>query len=230
MRNVGRYPDRDTSLVHRKLTEDRKAEVSMTDDQIISVIDSMTHNYVSPNQVDTEAQSKLSKSALASDAGLYIDQSDVGTTYASLVNGKVPSSQLPTGNSTHYLETGNRHYTTGIPTNGYSYGSDTAVGSITINDPGYAWLPMIFGNVEVNSLNKPPTLITVKDSKGRVVAGGTSTRATNYNRVVISPENLEIAYIGRWTFTFYLRNRDGGNCQITSFKKSVHYFPAPFRS
>ena len=53
MRNVGRYPDRDTSLVHRKITEDRKAEVSMTDDQIISVIDSMTHNYVYSNQVDT---------------------------------------------------------------------------------------------------------------------------------------------------------------------------------
>lgn len=230
MRNVGRYPDRDTSLVHRKITEDRKAEVSMTDDQIISVIDSMTHNYVYSNQVDTEAQSKLSKSALASDAGLYIDQSDVGTAYASLVNGKVPNSQLPTDNSTHYLETGNRHYTTGIPTNAYSYGSDVAAGSITINDPGYAWLPMIFGNVEVNSMNAPPTIITVKDSSNRVVAGGSSTRSSTYNRVVISPENLQIAYLGRWTFTFYVKNRDGGNCQITSFKKSVHYFPAPWKA
>lgn len=229
MRNVGRYPDRDTSLAHRKLTEDRKAEVSMTDDQIISVIDSMTHNYVYPSQVDTEAQSKLSKSALASDAGLYIDQSDVGTTYASLVNGKVPSGQLPTSDSIHYLETGNRFYTTGVPSNSYSYGSEVAVGSITINDQGYAWLPMIFGNVEVNSLANPPTLITVKDSEGRIVAGGSSTRATNYNRVVISPENLQTAYLGSWTFTFYLRNRDGGNCQITPFKKSLHYFPVPFK-
>ena len=230
MRNVGRYPDRDTSLAHRKLTEDRKAEVSMTDDQIISVIDSMTHNYVYPSQVDTEAQSKLSKSALASDAGLYIDQSDVGTTYASLVNGNIPSGQLPTDNSTHYLETGRRYYTTGIPTNAYSYGSEVAVGSITINDPGYAWMPMIFGNVEVNSMDKPPTLITVKDSENRVVAGGSSTRAPLYNRVVITPENLETAYLGTWTFTFYLRNRDGGNCHITPFKKSVHYFPVPWRS
>ena len=229
MKNVGRYPDRDTSLVHRGLTDDRLAEVSMTDEQIISTIDSLTHNYVTPDQVDARTQGKLWKSDLAYDANLYIDQSDVGTNYASLVNGKIPTSQLPNHPTVNFLETGERYYTTSRPTVGTSSaGRKTAVGTITIGNPGYSWMPIIYGTVEVNSLGTPPTIITVEDSSNRVVAGGLSSRASNYNRVVISPESIPTGYLNGWTFTFYLWNRDGGSSQTTSFQRSIHYFPVPW--
>lgn len=228
MRNVGRYPDRDTSLAHNRLSRDRLAEVSMTDDQIINIINSLTHNYVSPSQVDTEAQTKLDKVSLALDAANYVDNSQIGSSYASLSNGRIPNSQLPNHASVNYLETTNLNYTSNYPSAVNSYSPNTAAGSFYQVDPGYAWIPIIHGSVEVNSHGNAPAIITIKDAQGRMVAGGIGSRSGNFDRINILPEGAQQAYLGNRNFYIYLHSRDGGRVQTTTYQRSIHYFPAPW--
>lgn len=212
MKNVGRYPDRDVSLAHRQLARNRLAEVSLTDEQIQQMIDARIGDYITPNQVDTEAGTKLSKSSLATHANNFIDQSQIGTTYASLVNGKLPSSQLPNSSRTHYLESAPITRSFG-PTSTSAYNTNkVACGTVTIPDVGYSFVPLIYGSIEVQFLSgAPPAIITLEDSQGRIVAGGMSTRSqeVQYNRINISPEGLSSAYYGAWVFTWYLRFREG---------------------
>lgn len=212
MKNVGRYPDRDVSLAHRQLARNRLDEVSMTDEQIQQMIDARIGDYITPSQVDTEAATKLSKSSLATHAANFIDQSAVGTTYASLVNGKLPSSQLPDSPRTHYLESRPIIRSFG-PTSSTAYNTNkVACGTITVPDVGYSFLPLVYGTIEVQFLSgAPPAILTLEDNQGRIVAGGMSTRSqeVQFNRINISPEGLSTAYYGSWVYTFYLRFREG---------------------
>lgn len=230
MKNLGRYPDRETSLAHNKLSQDRLAEVSLTDDQIINVIDSLTHNYVTTTQVDAEAQTKLEKITLLLDGNLYVDNSQIGSSYASLSNGTLPANQRPNHSSVNYLETAWRNYSANLPSAVNSYYPETSAGSFSVSDPGYAWIPIIHGSVEVNSHGNAPAIIVVKDNEGRLVAGGIGTRSGNFDRLNILPERLNTAYLGSRTFYIYLHSRDGGRVQTTTYQRSLHYFPAPWVS
>ena len=221
MKNVGRYPDRDVSLAHLQLARNRLDEVSLTDEQIQQMIDARIGGYITPDQVDTESATKLSKSSLATHANNFIDQSQVGTTYASLVSGKLPSSQLPSSSRTHYLESATIIRSYG-PTSTSAYNTNkVACGSITVPDVGYSFIPLVYGSVEVQFFSgAPPAVLTLEDSKGRVVAGGMSTRSQEiqFNRINISPEGLTTAYYGTWTYTWYIRFREGsGNVRPTQY-------------
>lgn len=229
MKNLGRYPDRDTSLAHNKLSQDRLAEVSMTEEQINSVVDSLTHNYIYPTQVDAEAQTKLDKTTLFLDGNLYVDNSQIGSSYASLSGGMVPNSQLPSHPSSHYLESSGLSYNSTRPSSVQAYGnSEASAGSVTISDPNYAWVPIIHGFAEIDTMGNAPAIIDVRDSSGRTVAGGISTMIGNYNVLNIVPENVPTAYLGNWTFTFYVKSLNGGSVRITSYQRGLHYFPAPW--
>ena len=212
MKNVGRYPDLGTSLAHRALAEDRLNEVSMTYEQIQQILDGRVANYVTEDEVNTQAASKLSKSALATHANNFIDQSQIGTTYASLVGGKLPSSQLPSSSRTHYLESAAITRSFG-PTSTSAYNTNkVACGTVDIPDVGYSFYPLIYGSIEVQFLSgAPPAILTLEDNEGRVVAGGMSTRSqeVQFNRINVSPEGLTTAYYGSWTYTWYIRFREG---------------------
>ena len=212
MKNVGRYPDRDVSLAHRQLARNRLDEVSMTDEQIQQMIDARIGDYITSNQVDTEAATKLSKSSLATHAANFISQSAVGTTYASLVNGNLPSSQLPDSPRTYYLESQPIIRSFG-PTSNSAYSTNkVSCGTVTVPDVGYSFYPVVYGSIEVQFFSgAPPAILTLEDNQGRVVAGGMSTRSqeVQFNRINISPEGLTTAYYGSWTYTWYIRFREG---------------------
>ena len=233
MKNVGRYPDRDVSLSHLRLAENRLAEVSMTNEQINQILDGRVADYVTQNQVNAATSTKLTKSSLAVNANQYIDQSDVGSTYASLVNGSLPSYQRPSGPQVLYLET-LAPVVTGSPGGTAStYGtSKVSVGSLTVSDPGYAYYPIVYASFDViiNS-GAPPILMTIEDSSGRIIAGGQSTRSTltSYNRMNVSPEGLPTAYLGSWTFTCKIRFREGsGSARLSNANKWLTVYPAPW--
>lgn len=212
MKNVGRYPDRDTSLAHRQLARNRLDEVSITDEQIQQMIDARIGDYITPNQVDTEAATKLSKSSLATHANNFIDQSQIGTTYASLVNGKLPSSQLPSSSRTYYLESRPIIRSYGPASNTAYNTKKVACGTVTVPDVGYSFCPLVYGSIEVQFLSgAPPAILTLEDSQGRVIAGGMSTRSqeVQFNRINVSPEGLTTAYYGVWTYTWYIRFPEG---------------------
>lgn len=234
MKNVGRYPDRDTSLAHRQLARNRLDEVSITDEQIQQMIDARIGDYITPNQVDTESATKLSKSSLATHANNFIDQSQVGTTYASLVSGKLPSSQLPSSSRTYYLESRPIIRSLG-PTSTSAYNtSKVACGTVSIPDVGYSFLPMVYGSIEVQFFSgAPPAILTLEDNQGRVIAGGMSTRTqeAQFNRINVSPEGLSTAYYGGWTYTWYLRFREGsGNVRPTQYLGDVWLTLMPWTS
>lgn len=231
MRNVGRYPDRDASLAHKKLLEDRLAEVSLTESQVTEIIDPLTYNYVTNQQVDSQTEGKLTKSALSIDANRYVDQSQIGSSYASLSNGRVPLHQLPDHPSSEHLESSYFAYNSSRPSNVQAYiNSEADAGSITISDPNYAWVPIIHGSAEIYSYGQQnvPAVIDVRDSSGRTVAGGMSTMTGTYDVIHIVPQNVPTAYLGSWTFTFYLKSLQGGAIRITNYQRGLHYFPAPW--
>lgn len=233
MKNVGRYPDRDVSLAHRQLARNRLDEVSMTDEQIQQILDGRVADYVTQNQVNAETSTKLTKSSLAVNANQYIDQSDVGSTYASLVNGSLPSYQRPSSPQVLHLETLAPVINSNVGSTSSTYGTNkVSVGSFTVPDPGYAYLPIVYASFEViiNS-GVPPILMTIEDSSGRIIAGGQSTRSTltSYNRMNVSPEGLPTAYLGSWTFTCKIRFREGsGSARLSNANKWLTVYPAPW--
>lgn len=234
MKNVGRYPDLDTSIAHRKLSQNRLAEVSLTDEQIQTMLDGRVGDYVTPAQVSAETSGKLTKSALSTHANNYIDKSQIGTTYASLVNGKLPLSQLPSSSRTHYLESRPIIRSLG-PTSTSAYNTNkVACGTVTIPDVGYSFLPMVYGSIEVEFISgAPPVILTLEDNQGRVVAGGMSTRSqeVRFNRINVSPEGLSTAYYGGWNFTWYLRFPAGsGNVRPTQYLGDVWLTLTPWTS
>lgn len=234
MKNVGRYPDRDVSLAHRQLARNRLDEVSMTDEQIQQMIDARIGGYITPDQVDTEAGTKLSKSSLATHANNFIDQSAVGTTYASLVNGKLPSSQLPSSSRTHYLESAPITRSFGPLSNSAYNTNKVSCGTITVPDVGYSFVPFVYGSIEVEFISgAPPAILTIEDNQGRVIAGGMSTRSqeVRFNRINVSPEGLTTAYYGSWSYTWYLRFREGsGNVRPTQYLGDVWLTLIPWTS
>ena len=231
MKNVGRYPDLGTSLAHRALAEDRLNEVSMTHEQIQQILDGRVANYVTDDEVNTQAASKISKSALATEANKYISKSEIGTNYASLVNGTLPTSQRPDDLRTTHLEAARGHWSSGPSTATVYNTNKISVGSVTITDPGFAWIPYIFGTFEIWVSNNNPVVLTLEDNSGRVVAGGVTTRSNevNHQRLNLSPENLETAYLGSWTFTYKLRFREGtGQARATTAFGDATFYPMPW--
>lgn len=241
MRNVGRYPNHDRAVVHRKLDRDRLAEVSMTAAEIQSILAGRIGNHAVPSDVDAEVATKLTTSALTADVNNYVGTSEVGAAngYASLVGGKVVNSQMPTPIGiprwlTHLEVSNNGIGHRSNPQTSASAYSSTAVscGSFTVTDPGYAWLPFFYGSMEVQFLSGPPTAaLKVRDSQNRIVAGGLSTRSgeQQYNRINFNPENLEIAYIGNVTFTMWLQFFPGsGQVRPTQWEGSVTVRQVPW--
>ena len=160
-----------------------------------------------------------------------MDQSQIGSAYASLSNGRVPLRQLPDHPSSEHLESSYFAYNSTRPINVQAYSNSEAdAGSITISDPNYAWVPIIHGSAEVYSYGQQnvPAVIDVRDSSGRTVAGGMSTMIGTYDVIHIVPQNVPTAYLGSWTFTFYLRSLQGGTIRITNYQRGLHYFPAPW--
>lgn len=205
----------------------------MTDEQIQSILDGRVGDYVTSSQVVAEASSKLTQSALASDANNYIDNSDIGTTYASLSNGLLPVSQRPDDPRTLYLESDKVIRSYG-PTSTYAYNTNKVTcGTVTVPDPGYAWVPIIYGGCEIEFVSgAPPAVLTLEDSQGRVVAGGMSTRSqeVRFNRLNISPEGTYHAgIVGQWTFYYKLRFREGtGQIRATSAFGDITILRAPW--
>lgn len=235
MKNVGRYPDLDTSLAHRRLSLDRLAEVSMTDEQVQQMLDGRVGDYVTPSQVTAETTSKLTKSALSTNASNYMDKSQIGSSYASLVNGTLPVSQRPDDPRVLYLES-NAVIRSYGPTSTSSYSTTkVSCGTVTVPDPGYSWVPIIYGGCEVEFISgAPPAILTLEDSQGRVVAGGMSTRSTEvrFNRINISPEGTyHVGLTGQWTFTYKLRFASGsGQVRPTSSFGDITILIAPWTS
>lgn len=235
MRNAGRYPDRDTSVSHQQLAQDRLVEVSMTTEQIQQIIDGRIGNYMTPAQVDAEAAMKLPKSELATSASNYVSTSDVtGTSssnYVSLSSGKIPASQVPATDKSYYLEgAGPEVRRTALSTNAATGINKVACGSFTTGTFHHDWIPIFFGSIEVNiSSGSAPVAITIDDSSGRTVALGQSTMRTGMNRVNICPLNLANAYRGTWTFTYYLQfNSGSGVVRSTQWQDSLTIFIAPW--
>lgn len=210
MKNVGRYPDRNASLAHLRLAEDRLAEVSMTDDQIRSIVNGRISDYVTPAQVDAQAAGKLSKSQLSSDVSNYASSSDVGKTsgwgYATLSNGRVPASQMPATSRATRLQANSPYRIINHTTTTKAFNTnETACGGFTAPDPGYTWMPFFIGSFELNiASGEPPAYLKIKDSSNRIVASGLSSYTRGLTRVTLSPLRIPNVYIGSVSFTFYL--------------------------
>lgn len=239
MKNVGRYPDLDTSLAHRALSTNRLSEVSMTPEAIQQQLDARISNYVTESDVAAQTSGKLASSELGADVGNYFAISDVGangpnTGVASLVNGKIPTSQLPSRSSEpkiYGLESDAPTRLVNVMNTSTAYDTTPVqCGMFSLTDPGYAWIPIISGSIEVNiTSGNPPAVIKIKDSEGRVVAGGWSTRRAGFNRVHINPENLEIAYLGTVYFYFWLSFASGtGQVRSSSWEDSIMPLQVPW--
>lgn len=205
----------------------------MSHEQIQQIIDGRVSDYVTPAQVDAQAATRLTKSALATDANRYISKSEVGSTYASLVNGALPASQRPNDSRTLYLELEN-HWIPTMPNSASTYGTTpVSCGTFTVGDPGYQWLPYIWGTFEVNvSSGTPPIALNIEDSSGTRVAGGVSTvsNETTYQRIDVSPIlYVPTVYIGSRTFTYRLSFTEGsGRAWITNLLRNITVVRGPW--
>lgn len=233
MKNVGRYPDQDTSVSHVELAQNRLNEVSMTEEQILGIVDGRTGSYLTPAQVDAEAATKLPKSGLSSLASSYISASQVTLTssssYVALSSGKIPTAQLPPGDQPLYFE-GIMPTTSNSTTNTLTATSANAiaVGSFSAGTTFYKWKPVIFASIEVNvTSGSPPVSVYIQDSANKTVAWGQSTIRNGFNRVSVFPR-VSTSYDGYETFTWYLRFNVGtGSVRATLFEDSMSVFIAP---
>lgn len=240
MKYVGRYPDTDSALAHRALAKNRLTEVSMTTAQIQQQLNDRIANYVTPAQVDSSTTGKLSKSALAADVNNYWSTSDPGkigpnTGLATIVSGKIPLSQLPSISSypqAHALEMipPLRRVNVMSTSTTATSTSETFVGSFTLSDPGYAWIPIMSGTFEVNIISgTPPAIVKIRDYQGRVVAGGWSSRRSGVNRLHVNPETIPQAYLGGVTFNIYLFFATGtGQLRSTNWEDSLMALQVPW--
>ena len=233
MKNVGRYPDHDTSVSHVQLAQDRLTQVSMTTEQIRQIVQGRVGNYVTPQQVTGETVTKLPKSSLASEASSYISSSQLNTTsssqYVALSSGKIPTAQLPASDQSRYFEHVNpvvfRDPTTTTAATGTTA---VRIGSFTVGTDLYSWQPHVFGSIEVNiTSGTPPVQVYLRDSQNRWAAMGISTQRSGMNRVTLFPWTLQ-EYDGYQTFDVMMNFWSGsGIARATLWEDSITVYLAP---
>lgn len=155
---VGRPPDSDFSVVHKKYTQARYDTVKVDSAYINSQIALIAPTLVSQSYVDTQDSQRSSKAAAdAADAGyLLATQRGVTSGIAPIASdGYIPSANLPTLQterkptytvaSTTFLTT-TRNVTT---TNAKEYQAAT----MNIADPGYPYYPLCFALIRGGAIN-----------------------------------------------------------------------------
>jgi len=158
----GRAPDTDFSVLHKKWADDQYDLLKVDEAFVNNAVATEGIPLVSKNYVDTQDNLR-EKIATVDAADLnYIAATALGNAsgVASIgPDGYVPSAQLPTltterkpfiVNATEVLMTGSREVTT---LNNKEY----RAANLTIEDPGFPYIPLFFAYVMGGSLNGPQT-------------------------------------------------------------------------
>lgn len=156
MKYVGRPPDSDYSIVHKKYADERYAAIDVDQAFITDEIAGQAVPLVTPSYVDTQDALRARKTNVDAADANYLSTSVVGAAsgVAPLDTSTfVPAANLPTL-VTNRLPTfvpataisisGDRVVTT---TNAKEYQAAT----LTINDPGYPYVPLIFAQIQGGS-------------------------------------------------------------------------------
>ncbi|AEL98450.1 hypothetical protein LINSTU_245 [Mycobacterium phage LinStu] len=153
LKYVGRAPDADFSVTHKKYVTTRYNTIRVDADYINSKVAEVGATLVTPAYVSAQDALRASKAAVdAADAGyLPVSQRAVANGVAPIdEDGYVPGEMLPTlqterkvffKNVDTVLLTGNRVVTT-------VNAKEFQVASMTIPDPGFPYIPLVFATIQ----------------------------------------------------------------------------------
>lgn len=158
LRYVGRAPDNDSSIVHKKYVDDRYTVLKVDNAYINGEIATVGSTLTSTTYVDTADNGRAKKSAVdAADAGyLPVSQKGVANGVASIgSDGYIPSAQLPTlqtvrkpvfKNADTVFLSGTREVTTIAL-------KEFRAATLTITDPGFPYQVLAFATVQGGAQN-----------------------------------------------------------------------------
>lgn len=224
---VGRQPDSDLSLMHRKGVDNRFADVAVSQADVDATVSARSTDLVLPSYVQ-QRDALLARTS-------YVDSQDdnyelrtargAANGLAALgADGKIPAAQLPP-----FSDYTPRFYNATLPdnTNWASQGvSERTLHTFNIPDPGYPYVIWCFGHVGVRSSGSwSHAFVEVRRNStlGTTIAQGYGTESQSYHWIKVLPAsnsgNAGVTYTG--SSTLYVRgakvNGSGdANVQFTS--------------